>query len=321
MKFKKWLALLLALILILCTTACNYSGDDDRDNETNDSASDTLSTTGPLLYRVTDTNGNVAWVFGSIHVGRESYYPLPSYVTDALEGSDALAVEFDLIAAEKNVLQLYAAQAKCQYSFGDSIKNHLPTELYEQAVAEMRNLGIYNVAYEMYMPVMWSSIIDQAKMDPDCAEYGVDRHMIEMAYDLNLPVYDIESATEQYSMLASYSEELQIMMLESSLERSQIEYQVEMNQMMDMWQTGDYDGLREYVSAIPDDMTAEEQALYREYLEKSLTNRDMGMVDFVIDAMNDGEEVFVCVGAAHVIGVNGIVDQLKTQGYTVELVK
>lgn len=321
MKFKKWLALLLALILILCTTACNYSGDDDRDNETNDSASDTLSTTGPLLYRVTDTNGNVAWVFGSIHVGRESYYPLPSYVTDALEGSDALAVEFDLIAAEKNVLQLYTAQMKCQYSYGDSIQNHIPATLYQEAVTEMKNLGVYSAVYEMYMPVMWSSIIDQAKMDPDCAAYGVDRHMIEMAYEQNLPVYDIESATLQYSMLASFSEELQILLLESSLERTTEEYQADANALMNMWQIGDYVGLREYVSTVPADLTADEQILYQEYLQKTLTDRDSGMTDFVIDALADGEELFVCVGAAHVVGVDGIIDRLLAQGYAVELVK
>ena len=36
----------------------------------------------PLLYKVTDADGNVVWLFGSIHVGKEEFYPLPDYVTD-----------------------------------------------------------------------------------------------------------------------------------------------------------------------------------------------------------------------------------------------
>lgn len=57
----------------------------------------------PLLYKVTDGDGNVIWLFGSIHVGRDDYYPLPEYVLDAYEGSDALAVELDAVAFENDM--------------------------------------------------------------------------------------------------------------------------------------------------------------------------------------------------------------------------
>ena len=56
MKFKKWLALLLALLLFLCATACNYSGDDRKD----DSSSDVISASAPLLSRVAGVSAAVA---------------------------------------------------------------------------------------------------------------------------------------------------------------------------------------------------------------------------------------------------------------------
>ena len=319
MKCKKWLALLLARILILCATACNDSGGNrDRNNGTDDTSSDTFPTTGPLLYRITDTNGNTAWVFGSIHVGRDDFYPLPDYVTTALESADAVAVEYDIVAAEKNPYAQAAAQMQCTYSFGDSIRNHISAELYDKAANE---IGVYSALYNQYIPALWAVLVEQSRFPMGDSDYGVDRHIINTAYDLNLPVYDIESANDQYAMLASFSEELQVLLLEQALKTTADEYQRNLDQLMNDWLTGNKQGIYDYACTTPADLTDEEKPLYAEYQEKMLTNRDKNMTDFIMDAMNDGEELFVCVGAAHVIGTNGIVEQLQAQGYTVELVK
>ena len=45
------------------------------------------------------------------------------------------------------------------------------------------------------------------------------------------------------------------------------------------------------------------------------------MVEYVKKAMVDEKEVFVCVGIAHIVGDTAMVDQLRQQGYTVEIVK
>ena len=42
------------------------------------------------------------------------------------------------------------------------------------------------------------------------------------------------------------------------------------------------------------------------------------MADFTENALKSGEEVFVCVGAAHVIGVDSMIELLTDRGYTVE---
>lgn len=318
-KCKKWLALLLAILLLLCSTACD-SGSSRRDRDDDDGSS---SAATPLLYRVTDSEGNVAWLFGSIHVGKKSYYPLPDYITDALEGSDGLAVEFDIVAFEEDVAGQTRALTKLVYRDGTTIRDHLSEEVYEQAVDTLEDLGIYMAAYDMYMPMLWSSLIDSSLLDEEATALGVDRHMIEMAYDLELPVIDVESADIQYGMMASFSEELQELLLMASVEGANDaeQYVDEVEDLMDMWYDGDAEALRAYLSSEGDGLSPEEQALYEEYNTKMRTERDQDMTDFVIDALEDGEELFVCVGAAHVVGDGGIVDQLLAKGYTVEEVK
>lgn len=44
------------------------------------------------------------------------------------------------------------------------------------------------------------------------------------------------------------------------------------------------------------------------------------MADFAEDAIASGQEVFICVGAAHVVGEGAMADLLAERGYNVELI-
>ena len=61
------LSVLILCLVILC--GCVNTGEPP----TTTPAEVTESTISPLLYKVTDNNGNVIWLFGSIHVGIDSY--------------------------------------------------------------------------------------------------------------------------------------------------------------------------------------------------------------------------------------------------------
>jgi uncharacterized protein YbaP (TraB family) len=45
------------------------------------------------------------------------------------------------------------------------------------------------------------------------------------------------------------------------------------------------------------------------------------MADYAEEAVESGKEVFICVGAAHVVGEGAMADLLEERGYKVELVK
>ena len=45
------------------------------------------------------------------------------------------------------------------------------------------------------------------------------------------------------------------------------------------------------------------------------------MTDFAEDALASGKEVFICVGAAHIVGDGAMAQLLAQRGYTVTLVK
>lgn len=285
------------------------------------------STITPLLYKVTDKEGHVAWLFGSIHVGREAFYPLPAYVLRAFDGADALAVEADIIAFEADLGQQMDAIMCLVYTDGTSIKDHISPELYDRAVAAMTEMGAYMSLFDMYCPAMWSSLVDSLMMeeiDSVDINLGIDRHLLERAKAAEKPIIEIESAKEQYEMLASFSPQLQALLLESSLDGydDAKAYEASLSLLLNLWAAGNEEQLVAYLNeeSTAGEMTPEEEALYEEYNKAMLDIRNVGMADYAVEALESGQEVFICVGAAHVVGEGAMADLLTQRGYTVELV-
>ena len=155
--------------------------------------------------------------FGSIHVGEEYFYPLPDYVLDAYESSDALAVEFDIVSFEKDIDAQIEALQQMVYTDGTTITDHISEELYNDAKAVLKDLNIYSSALDYYVPSMWSSFIDSgmiSQMGVDTS-LGIDMYFLNRAHEENKTILDVESAAFQYGMMAGYSEELQVLLLEA----------------------------------------------------------------------------------------------------------
>ncbi len=342
MKLKKLLAILLALLLVFTLSAC--SGQDNKSSKDEDASSlqdsnssgeqssdlpDSAST--PLLYKATDANGNVAWIFGSIHVGRESFYPLPSAVMDAFDSADMLAVEFDVIAFEKDMTAQTDAVMAMMYSDMSQISQHLDKEVYDEAVKVLEKEGLYSSYLDFFCPAIWSNFIDSVVYEKVGLDIngGIDRYFIERAYEQNKKVDDVESAELQYSMLANFSDELQeILLAQSIMSYEQVqttqgteEYLAELGELMDAWQKGDEAEIYSLANEPGEMESAEEQMLYDEYQYAMITERNIGMADYAEEALSSGKTVFICVGAAHVVGDGGIADLLRERGYTVEVVR
>jgi uncharacterized protein YbaP (TraB family)/predicted small lipoprotein YifL len=347
---KKLIALLLCMVMVLGLAACGQKNEPATTTEaapTTTAATEpsvpetTVPTTEPatepavtepaesvitpLLYKVTDSEGNVAWLFGSIHVGEEYFYPLPEYVLNAYASADALAVEFDIVTFEGDINAQIEALQTMVYADGTTIVDHISEELYNDAKAALKDLGMYSSALDYYCPAMWSSFIDSAmieKMGVDTS-LGIDLYFLNRAHEEGKTILDVESAAFQYGMMAGYSEELQAMLLESSVASVELmeESKADMMQLVDAWATGNEAEFDALINAAPEFESPEEEVLYNEYQNAMITQRNLNMADFAEDALKSGEEVFIVVGAAHIVGAGAMAELLAQRGYTVEIVR
>ncbi len=332
MKLKNILSVLLALVICLTFTGCDFSmllpestvsGADLIVSSSDSSESSEISASSPLLYKATDSDGNTVWLFGSIHVGRNDFYPLPDYVMDAYENSDALAVEVDIIAFEKDFIGQMNALQKLIFTDGTTIRDYVPEDTYNKAAQILKENNLYNSALDYYMPSLWSNFIDNCaymQLDVDMNS-GIDRYLLETAKNSGKEILEIESAELQYGVLGGFSDKLQLFLLESSVEAyGEIELMGEdIDKMLDLWASGNEKEFAEYLSEseIEDE---EEKRLYEEYNQGLITERNAKMTDYAEKALKSGKEIFICVGAAHVVGDGAIAQELKSRGYNVEAV-
>lgn len=347
MKLKKLLCLFLTLSLIFCLIGCASTTAPKKDSTTkateteavsdptekpeetpvekpDSSDSTTSSGVSPLLYKVTDTNGNTLWLFGSIHVGYDYFYPLPDYVYDAYESADAIAFEIDMRAFEKDTSAQMQALMPLLYTDGTTIKDHIDADTYNAAVKILSDHGLYNIMMDYYIPAFWFSTLESlfyqdAGLD---SNLGIDYHLMDKAYEDGKEIQEVESAEFQYNMLADFSPELQEYLLESSLSYydDPETAKEDVLKLVDLWKNGDEAAFAAYL-ATEDFESEEEKLLYAEYKKAMIVDRNLSMTDFAEDALASGEEVFICVGAAHIVGDGAMADLLAERGYTVELVK
>lgn len=279
----------------------------------------------PLLYKVTDQTGNTAWLFGSIHAGKEYFYPLPDYVMSAFEGSDALAVEFDLLEYSKDYAAQTALIADMTYTDGTTIRDHISQETYEGAVEIMKRNKMYIPMLDTYKPILWYSYVETCAIQESgySDQLGIDMHMLRKAKETGKEILEVESADFQMNMLKGFPEELQIYLLDSAVAGCRIPavYKAGLDMMVEYWQSGDEANFSAYLNMSETMTSAQEESMMAQFNQAMITDRNDSMTRFAVEALESGKEVFICVGAAHVVGEGAMAQQLKDLGYTVEIVK
>ncbi len=334
---KKFLALSLALLAVFSIFGCSKDND-NKPTETESTVSETaeaiettvsgetepetenLST--PYFWKV-EGNGydGEFYLLGSIHVGDKHTNLYPEEITKAFDSCDYLAVESDIVEIEKDMaLQIKMLQTLV-YLDGTKITDHIDTETYEAAREILKENNMYNQLFDMYMPVYWSTLIDNIYLSQTdyLSDYGVDRYFLKKAKDENKDVLEIEDAVETYKAMGELSESTQEYMLKVAVDPEYLTESLEgVDELYSVWKTGDVTGHEDLFSdEIPEGTSAEEIAAYEEYNNMLLTTRNADMVKTAVSYMESDMDIFYVVGLAHMFGDDGLVESLTDLGYTV----
>ncbi len=305
----------LALVLIFNLCACGAT----KNNKQAEPGQSLVCT--PLLYEVTDDDGNTLYLFGSIHVGDERMEEMPTYVLDAYEESDFLAVEADVVAFEQDFSKAMELTEMMLCADGKSIEDYLGEELFADLKEYLTEVGEYSVIYEMYGPAMWDSLLEVSIAEESGldSEKGADRLFLEMAKEEEKEIREVESVEFQYDMMLNFSDELYQLMIRSTLD--DIDGAVEgTRELYEVWLSGDEDDLKEQMEDDLSDATEEEFALYEVYKKAMLTDRNQGMFEVAKEYMEEGKNCFFVVGAAHVVGDDALAELFGDAGYEVSIV-
>ncbi len=277
----------------------------------------------PLLWKVSDASGHKLYLFGTMHVGDERSEAVLDRLSPLLETSDALAVEYDEIAYEKNVSEVQKDLS--QYLLTDgSIFDYMPDLLRGRAFDLLTQADIFQVPYLKFNLAWWRQLVDSAmlKLFSDLDnDRSMDRLLTQRAYEKNIPVLEVESAGFQATLLNSFDNELYLLLIEESLDSKQT-YKAELDREYELWLSGDRKAFWEFVASeeVRDEgkYTERQIAMIEDYLRRLREDRNLTMLDRIVEYLAGNKTVFFAVGAGHMANEKGLVKLLTDAGYTVE---
>ncbi|MBQ7500352.1 MAG: TraB/GumN family protein [Clostridia bacterium] len=317
------ICLLLAMMITLCVfTGCGAKKPEQAPADTEETAD--AADISPLLWRVTDGRGGEMYLFGTIHAGDDRNDTVIERLSPYLDECENVAVEFDIVAYQKDLTQMMVDMKK-YFLFGvKRINDILPEETYEKAKELLKKSGTYLPVYDEYGPALWSQLVDNAVISDYSGistENAIDTKLINYAYDHGMPVLDIESASFQSSLLARIPDSTYIILIDRTVSDPEGDG-ARYDALYESWLAGNEDKVSEALTEeFSEEYTEEEIALLEDYDKILITDRNVGMADKAEEYLASGEKTFFAVGTGHVLYEDGLVDLLTERGYTVERVE
>ena len=333
---KRILAFMLVLCLIFSLAACSGSVKTVKDLYKLKCLKDMpkeQSDATPLFWKVTAPNGEVAYLFGSIHVADSTYLRLSDQIMQAYIDCDALAVEFDLIKFSNNYNELIATSLIAMYTDGTNLDNHITKALADEYINYLKvnpeflgSQGIYSTdSLRQYKPAYISGIPSSFALQSTglSSEYGVDLLFLNMATEMKKEIVELETPAFQAGLLYDVPDVLGKLMIIEAMNISISDYAESTLELYEAWKDGDLDYfeqlLEDQIDLDGSGYTEEEALAYLEYIYNIYDARNIAMAEKIINNLTAKKSVFVVVGAAHMVGENGITTILAAQGYTVEM--
>jgi len=262
-----------------------------------------------FMWEVKGENNSV-YLLGSIHLAPKSIYPLAKVIESSFDKSDYLVVEAD-IANPQDQMKLQQMAMNLGVFKEGSIKDNISPAIYSKLEKEVEKVPMLGMAQlEKMKP--WMVAITLSSLNMMTMGYnpqdGIDMHFLTKARGKK-KILELESSDFQLKMLSGFDKETQEAFLEKTL--SEIEdTKTVMKDMFKSWQNGDVKGIEKIAESAE---KAGKKMKEMNYI--LLDKRNFGMAKKIEKYLEDDKDYFVVVGAAHLVGKNGIVKLLKKKGF------
>lgn len=266
----------------------------------------------PLLWKVSDADNSI-YLLGSFHLLKPSDYPLADSTYAAL--ADAERVVFELSPAEMGDpgVGQRMAQAATRTD-GKTLQSTLPEDTWAalQVWAAQRRVPIANLqALEPWFVSLVVSITEMQLMGLN-PEHGLDKHFAQRAEKDGKAVAGLETGDLQIALFDGMDAKEQVHALQQTLEEVS-EGKGAIDRMHALWRAGDDQGLHA-------EIVAEMETDYPDLYQRLLLGRNQAWMPKLGAMLDDSQQddALVVVGAAHLIGKDGVVQMLEAKGYKVE---
>jgi uncharacterized protein len=262
-----------------------------------------------FLWKATSRSGGTLYLVGSVHLLAKDAYPLNPALETAFKESDLLVEEADL--GEMGVGAQMAFLSRGMLPSSTPLDKVLSPATYALLTKRVADIGVPIEPLKLLKPWMVAQMLEvmqwqKAGYDP---ELGLDKHFYDLAQAAGKSVQGLETLEFQMSLFDGMTMAEQDHLLAETLKEIDTE-QANMAKLMEAWKAGDAPTVERIVlSAL-----RQEPQLY----QRLLVDRNKAWVPKLEALFARKGRTFVVVGAAHLVGPDGLISLLRAKGYTVE---
>src|SRR5262245_35362647 len=261
------------------------------------------------LWRVVSKDSTV-YLLGSVHLLKSDAYPLSQAIEQAFSDSTKLVLEVNLESVDSGGAQQLIL-AKSLLPEGKTLDGTLSASTYQALQQRVKALGLDIEVLKRMKPWFLALSLVAMKMQQlgYDAQNGVDRHFFERARKAKKEVQGLETADFQINLLDSMSAKTQEESLLQTLKELD-QFETEFEQLVRAWTEGREKEL--------DSLLLESFKEYPEVYSRLISERNRNWLPQIEREFQGRNKTLVVVGAAHLVGQDGIVELMRRKGYVVE---
>jgi len=253
--------------------------------------------------------GSTVYLLGSMHVFRESSYPLDTRIEKAYQSCPRTAFEADMRGTNTDEIRDMMLRLGT-YPEGKTLKTEISQRTYNLLKQRALSDSIQMEQLDKHRPWFVAITIASAELRRlgFTGENGLDAHFYTKASKDRKKMVFLETARQQLELLAESFPGREEDLLRQALEEMKV-LDKESAGIEQAWKTGDAAGMEAF--------TKKSLKGFPEVEKKLFTERNAAWTDRIAKLLTEKGDVFMVVGAAHLVGEKGVVEMLRARGFTV----
>jgi hypothetical protein len=255
-----------------------------------------------LLWKVSKAGSSSSYIFGTIHVSDPRITNLPEEVKSALNNSDTFVME-----ALPNPEDVLILSQMMFYMDGTTLSEFLDDELFLRTAKVLSAFQLPVEAVAIMRP--WAAFLMMNY--PADNPMPLDLKLLEIAMSRGAKTAGLETLSEQGAVFSEMALDDQLrLLLDTVCNYNLVTQGIE--EMKQFYLEKDLNGLLAASAQHP----YADEPLYKELNKRLLTDRNKLMIDRMRPFLQKGD-AFIAVGALHLPGDDGIIENLNQQGYEI----
>ena len=253
---------------------------------------------------------NKVFLLGSLHVLKSDAYPLAKAMDNAYRASPKVVFETDIGGMADPAVQARMLNMGL-YPEGQSLFQNISPPTRKALQKRMADLGLPLEQFSRFKPWLLAVTLTTLELQRlgFSPAYGIDVHYFGRARSDKKKIHFFESIQYQLSLLGDMGAEDQKAFLGQTLKDLEIAGDMA-DDMIEYWSRGQTDKLYTLLFKSFEG--------YPEIEDRLLIQRNKDWVKKIETLLEEPEDVFIVVGAGHLIGPQSVVDLLRQKGYKVK---